>query len=113
MSSCVRNGKAEFAKLEPGLSLLSAHLLHPKSRKMPAADCGHTFTSSNGDGLADSIRRCRLNSKSLANLLCSIARSALRRTGQDREALRRAWTRTWVQQRRLPSTPHKLRQWET
>jgi hypothetical protein len=53
---------------------------------MPAADCGLSFTSSNGDRLADAIQRCRLNSKSLANLLCPIARSASRRTGQDREA---------------------------
>jgi hypothetical protein len=65
-----------LAKYEPGLSPLSAHLLYPKSRNMPAADCGLSFTSSNGDGLADSIQRCRLNSKSLANILYTDARRA-------------------------------------
>jgi hypothetical protein len=38
-----------------------------------AADCGFSFTSSTASGFADSIRQCRRNSKSLANLLCAYA----------------------------------------
>src|SRR6266446_3222971 len=51
----------------PGLSPLTAHLLYPLSRKLPAADCGLCFTSGNGarlggldyNGAASTVSRWR------------------------------------------------------
>src|SRR5260370_13845580 len=56
----------------------------PKAAGLRAADCGHSFTSRIGAGLGGLDRTVRLNSKSLANVLCT----QYRRFKEDALAMR-------------------------
>ena len=56
----------------------------PKASGLRAADCGHSFTSRIGAGPGGLDRTVRLNSKSLANVLCA----QYRRFKEDALAMR-------------------------
>ena len=79
-----------MAKYEPGLQSaldppsVSPKPLCPQSRKLRAADCGHSFTSRIGAGLGALDRTVRINSKSPANVLCA----QYRRFKEDALAMR-------------------------
>jgi hypothetical protein len=82
MSSGIRNGRFELTKYEPGLCAV----LGPPSVALRPEVCGQQVAVSASGlattrGLADSIQLCRLNSKTLANLLCTHRARCLRRHG--------------------------------